>query len=157
MSRARCRRGHGCPPQPLTPATTPPPPGGASILSRYAIRCPAGLLVDSIALSLRYAAPPATNFTPASLTVHLVNTDTKPVAQLPVATLNATSATPGAYAPPLSLAASGLRAACDTGLGVVPHGSLMVMLAVTNQDRPVVIALDDLAAGFNLSVGWAAA
>ena len=46
---------------------------------------------------------------------------------------------------------------CDAGLGGEPHGSLLLRLIVSNMDRPVAIALDDLTAGFALSVGWVAA
>lgn len=43
----------------------------AAILCRFALRCPAGFVVDALSLSLRYAAaPPAkSNFTPASVDV----------------------------------------------------------------------------------------
>ena len=76
--------------------------------------------------------------------------------QLPTTRLDATLSG-SAYSPPLKISATGLHAPCDGGLGSIPHGSLMVRLAVTNNDRPVAIALDDLAGGFGLSVGWAAA
>ena len=50
--------------------------------------------------------------------------------------------------------AGGLKAACDGGLGGNAHGRLVLQMAITNNDRPVTIPLDDLAGGFRIKVGW---
>ena len=52
---------------------------------------------------------------------------------------------------------AGLKASCSAGLGNNPRGRLRLQFAVTNHDRPLAIALDDLSGGFNIEVGWKAA
>ena len=142
-----------------------------NIVVRYPLGgCDGGArLLDSVSLSLRYAPaspPPAplnTSAEPAALTVTVVNADNKPVATVAAGiALNATAASAStsassAFAPPLRIAAGGLAAPCSAGIGANPRGRLFIQLQVANNDLPVDIALDDLAGGFRLSVGWVAA
>ena len=62
---------------------------------------------------------------------------------------------PSGFSQPIQIHAKGLHASCDAGLGANPHGSLRLLFQITNNHRPVVIPLDDQAAGFGVQIGWA--
>eukprot|EP00966_Prymnesium_polylepis_P329185 7384930-Prymnesium_polylepis.1 len=137
--------------------STGAPKAGASITVRYPLLCPSGLVVDSVSLSIRYAplALPSGNFTPATLQVLLANADNRPVVTVATAVELGAKGRGTAYVAPVRVDATGLKAACDAGVGAEPRGQLLLQLVVTNNDRPVAIPIDDRAGGFNVSVGWA--
>ena len=136
------------------------PHAGAAFVSRYAISCGADeKLLDSVSLQFRYRAAPtnaSTNNTAAVIKVTVTNTDNRPIAPVGTASLGNFS-TPGGFSSPVVIKATGLKASCGAGLGSNPRGRLAVQFAVTNNDRPVTIPLDDKAGGFGIEVGWAAA
>ena len=137
--------------------------GGASLLNRWEIGCgaagSASEVVDSVELSFRYRAPlnASTNNTAAVLKVSLVNADTKPVAVVVAALPLGNYTSPAGFSAPVVVKVAGLKASCAAGIGANPRGRLLLQLAITNNDRPVTIPIDDLAGGFNIRVGWAAA
>jgi len=145
-----------------TALQTGKPGQSASWYSRASIACAgSSQLVDRVELRLRYrAAPPNASTTgdmPATLSVALVNMDTKPVATLASAVPLGNYSSPTGFSSPLRLAATNLNAACDGGLGSNAHGRLLLQFVVTNNERPVTIPIDDLAGGFMIKVGWAKA
>jgi hypothetical protein len=135
------------------------PKQGASWLAKSVLACAgAAWVVDSVEISLRYRAAPnnasAPTSTAATLTVALVNEDTKPVATLAAAVPLGNYSAAAGFSAPMRLRATGLNAPCDGGLGTNAHGRLLLQMAVTNNDRPVTIPIDDLAGGFRIKVGW---
>lgn len=148
------------------------PKGAASWASTYLISCDhpdvdgapkaRRLVVDSVAMSFRYRAAPlnsSTNNTGAVLKISLTNNDNHPVATVASVSLGNFSgdANGSGYSEKVVVSQAGLKARCSSGLGNNPHGRLRLQFAVTNNDRPVTIPLDDLAGGFNVKLGWSAA
>ena len=142
---------------PSTSSSPPNPASGGATLK--APNASAPLLVDSIALSFRYRAAPlnaSTNNTAAVLKISLTNNDNRPVAVVaPALSLGNFSSSDGhGYSEKVVVSQAGLKASCSAGLGNNPRGRLRLQFAVTNNDRPVTISLDDLVGGFNVEVGW---
>jgi hypothetical protein len=113
-------------------------------------------------MSFRYRAAPlnaSTNNTAAVLKIALTNNDNRPVAPVASVTLGNFSgdANGAGYSEKVVVSQGGLKASCSAGLGNNPRGRLRLQFAVTNNDRPVTIPLDDLAGGFNVEVGWKSA
>lgn len=151
---------------------TGPPKGGASWSSTYLISCDhpidgttipksTRLVVDSVSVSFRYRAAPlnsSTNNTAAILKLSLTNNDNRPVAAVGSVSLgNFSGGSNGTgYSKKVVLSQQGLKASCSAGLGNNPRGRLRLQFAVTNNDRPVTIPLDDLAGGFNIELRWKA-
>jgi hypothetical protein len=108
---------------------------------------------------VRYTAHATSNATakPATLSVNVINADNKlakvVATNLPIG--NFSESSPG-FSKPVVIQASGLKLACNAGIGANPRGRLFVQLVVSNNDRPVKIALDNLNGGFNLKAGWIA-
>jgi len=141
--------------------STGKPKGSAVWVNRHAIGCGGPTeVVDSIALTFRYRAAPlnaSTNNTAAVMKINLVNVDNKPIGVVSPGLDLGNFSTPGSFSQPVVVHASGLKAVCSAGVGVNPRGRLLVQIVVTNNDRPVLIPLDDKAGGYNLQVGWAPA
>ena len=147
------------------------PNSGASWSSTYLISCdfPGGiatnesarLVVDSVDMSFRYRAAPlnaSTNNTAAVLKISLANNDNRPVATVASVSLgNFSGGTSGTgYSKKVVVSQQGLKTSCSAGLGNNPRGRLRLQFAVTNNDRPVTIPLDDLTGGFNIELRWKA-
>jgi hypothetical protein len=137
------------------------PKAGASFINRYEIGCGQAegesQFVDSLHLAFRYRAAPmnaSNNNTPAVLKVSLINADTRPVAVVAAAVPIGNFSELTGYSAPVHINATNLKAACDAGLGSNPRGRLLVQFSITNNDRPVIIPVDDLAGGFAMRVGW---
>lgn len=133
------------------------PKGGAVFVARYGIDCgpAASKLLDSVQLTFRYRAAPVNasrNNTPAVIKIGISNGDNRPVATVATETIG--NYTGAAFSPPVRVGAKGLKASCGAGLGSNPRGRLFVTFQVTNNDRPVLIPVDDRAGGFDLRVGW---
>ena len=89
--------------------------------------------------------------------VTLVNADNRPAATVVAAMPLGNYSEAAGYSAPVAVSAAGLRASCAAGIGAQPRPRLFLQLQPTNNDRPVLLAVDDMAGGFNASVGFGAA
>ncbi|KAL1524703.1 hypothetical protein AB1Y20_019588 [Prymnesium parvum] len=129
-------------------------PGGSAVIRIGSGIVGEGHSLDSIAMSLRYAA----GYTPAAGEHKAAATVALQVLEMETGTVLRTAWTSGelgnyswdrftGYSPPLQIRAS--------GLGVkLSEKPVILALAVTNHERNLQIPVDDKAAGFNIQVGF---
>ena len=115
-----------------------------------------GHVIDTVSLSFRYSAgyTPPTGATKAAPVVRVVLIDRD--TQVVIKTILTTPPL-GAFSWDHFTGYSPYIPLHVTGLNVPNDSPVAIALQVTNHERNLQIPIDDLAAGFNVTVGWAAA